>query len=68
MYGAYWCSHCYDQKQTLGREAFERLPYVECDSNGVNSQRQTCKARGVKGCGPPATPLGTPYWLVLTGT
>eukprot|EP00667_Euglena_gracilis_P010269 EG_transcript_10452 len=49
MYGAYWCSHCYDQKQTLGREAFERLPYVECDSNGVNSQRQTCKARGVKG-------------------
>mmetsp|Transcript_2821 Transcript_2821/g.3267 ORF Transcript_2821/g.3267 Transcript_2821/m.3267 type:complete len:522 (+) Transcript_2821:142-1707(+) len=23
MYGAYWCSHCYDQKQTLGKQVFD---------------------------------------------
>merc|ERR1712238_346392 len=23
MYGAYWCSHCYDQKETLGKQVFD---------------------------------------------
>ena len=50
MYGAYWCSHCYDQKQTLGVEGFAKVDYIECDPNGVNSRRSQCKARGITGC------------------
>uniref|UniRef100_A0A7S1HWX1 Vitamin K epoxide reductase domain-containing protein n=1 Tax=Eutreptiella gymnastica TaxID=73025 RepID=A0A7S1HWX1_9EUGL len=49
MYGAFWCSHCNGQKRTLGREAFEALPYVECDPRGANQQRETCKAVGITG-------------------
>merc|ERR1719424_2783140 len=30
MFGAWWCSHCADQKETLGKEAFASLTYVEC--------------------------------------
>ena len=28
MYGAFWCSHCYDQKQALGAESMRIIPYV----------------------------------------
>ena len=28
MYGAFWCSHCEDQKETFGAGASD-LPYVE---------------------------------------
>ena len=40
MYGAYWCSHCYNQKQELGAEvvAAGMLAYVECDGEGFASQ------------------------------
>lgn len=34
MYGAFWCSHCYDQKQEFGREAMAEFPYVECFPEG----------------------------------
>ncbi|EFN57922.1 hypothetical protein CHLNCDRAFT_50574 [Chlorella variabilis] len=27
MYGAFWCSHCYDQKQAFGAEAMAAFPY-----------------------------------------
>jgi len=51
MYGAYWCSHCYDQKQTLGKEVFVQnyVTYIECDKEGANSQRSLCKERKVPG-------------------
>jgi uncharacterized membrane protein len=49
MYGAYWCSHCYDQKQVFGQEAFAKLTYLECSKDGVNSQSKVCKAREVPG-------------------
>ena len=29
MYGAYWCSHCQDQKKIFGA-AFAKIDYVEC--------------------------------------
>ena len=29
-YGAYWCSHCNDQKVAFGAEAARMLRYVEC--------------------------------------
>lgn len=49
FYGAYWCSHCANQKETLGREAMQLVTYNECDENGVNSRRSACVAAGVKG-------------------
>mmetsp|Transcript_2016 Transcript_2016/g.2835 ORF Transcript_2016/g.2835 Transcript_2016/m.2835 type:complete len:391 (-) Transcript_2016:1760-2932(-) len=50
MYGAFWCSHCYDQKQTLGKEAFtESVTYIECSKDGVNSQSTLCKEQNIPG-------------------
>jgi hypothetical protein len=34
MYGAFWCTHCFDQKQTFGKQAMEDFPYVECYPEG----------------------------------
>ena len=48
MYGAYWCSHCLDQKKQFG-EAQKLVPYVECDSNGVNPQTELCQKKGITG-------------------
>jgi uncharacterized membrane protein len=49
MYGAYWCSHCFEQKERLGREAMSKIPYIECSQDGVNSQNAMCKARKLPG-------------------
>lgn len=49
MYGAYWCSHCYDQKQTLGKEAFSKITYIECSKDGKNSESGLCRKRDVPG-------------------
>ena len=49
MYGAYWCSHCYDQKEVFGKQAFSKISYVECSKDGVNSQTKLCKANEVPG-------------------
>jgi uncharacterized membrane protein len=49
MYGAFWCSHCYDQKQAFGSEAMRSIPYVECDREGYNNEKDVCKAREVPG-------------------
>ena len=50
MYGAHWCSHCYDQKQALGKEAFETyIKYIECSKDGRNSQTKLCKEKNVPG-------------------
>ena len=51
MYGAYWCSHCYDQKQILGKQVFEKnyVQYVECSKDGVDSQTKLCKSKDVPG-------------------
>jgi uncharacterized membrane protein len=49
FYGAYWCSHCYEQKQALGREAMSRIPYVECSKEGRNPQAELCKEKKIPG-------------------
>ena len=49
FYGAYWCSHCRDQKEALGAEAMKLLQYYECDANGKASRRAECMAAGIKG-------------------
>ncbi|KAK6153172.1 hypothetical protein DH2020_012811 [Rehmannia glutinosa] len=36
LYGAFWCSHCLDQKEMFGREAARMLDYVECFQEGVS--------------------------------
>ncbi len=49
MFGAFWCSHCYDQKQAFGYEAMQYLPYIECDREGYNSKRDICRERDIPG-------------------
>ncbi|MDJ0661291.1 MAG: vitamin K epoxide reductase family protein [Crocosphaera sp.] len=44
MYGAFWCPHCYEQKQVLGKEAVQEIIYVECDPRGKNPQPEACQA------------------------
>jgi uncharacterized membrane protein len=47
FYGAFWCEHCYRQKQMLGKEAFEKIEYIECAKNGRDSQYKLCRERDV---------------------
>jgi uncharacterized membrane protein len=47
-YFAYWCPHCYDQKQLFGKEAVKELGYIECAADGKNAQPQACADAGVK--------------------
>jgi len=49
FYGAYWCSHCYDQKQTLGKEAMQLIPYIECSKEGRNAQTTLCRDKHIPG-------------------
>ncbi len=49
VYTAYWCPHCYDQKQRFGQEAVSQLDIVECDRRGVNPQRELCIAKRIRG-------------------
>lgn len=49
MYGAFWCPHCYEQKELFGKEAFAKIKYIECAPQGVNPQPDLCKAAGIEG-------------------
>jgi hypothetical protein len=49
MYGAYWCNHCYDQKQKLGKKAFSKITYIECDRGGVDTQAKLCRQKRIPG-------------------
>ena len=47
MYGAYWCSHCNNQKQELGYEVVKEkqmFTYIECDKEGLDNKYSLCKA------------------------
>ena len=48
-YSAYWCPHCYEQKQLFGSEAASMLNYIECAPDGQNSQTELCKKVGITG-------------------
>lgn len=43
MYGAYWCSHCKNEKRAFG-DAFRFIPYVEC-----TAEPKKCLVAGVEG-------------------
>jgi len=47
QFGAYWCPHCYTQKELFGIEAFAEINYVECDPEGANPQAEVCRAAGI---------------------
>jgi uncharacterized membrane protein len=49
FYGAYWCSHCFEQKQAFGKQAMQRIPYVECSKEGMNAQVSFCKEKNIPG-------------------
>lgn len=53
MYGAYWCSHCADEKARFG-DSFKYVPYVEC-----TEETQICIDKGVE---------GYPTWILGDGT
>lgn len=62
MYGAFWCSHCYEQKQSFGKEAMAAFPYVECFPEGWRKGVQmatACQAAGLE---------GFPTWVMPDGT
>ena len=48
MYGAYWCSHCNNQKEMFG-EAVKYIDYVECDPSGPDANPDECKANNIEG-------------------
>jgi len=48
MYGAYNCSHCKDQKNAFGKQAFKHINYVECSIQGKNANSSLCFAKGIK--------------------
>ena len=41
FYGAFWCSHCKNQKDIFGTAAGE-LPYIECSTADAQSQTDVC--------------------------
>ncbi|KAK9071461.1 hypothetical protein SSX86_010030 [Deinandra increscens subsp. villosa] len=43
MYGAFWCSHCLEQKEMFGREAAKLLDYAECFPDGFKSGTELSK-------------------------
>lgn len=52
MYGAFWCSHCYDQKEAFGKQAMADFPYVECYPDGFmkgTKMASVCTDAGIKG-------------------
>ncbi|ONK55977.1 uncharacterized protein A4U43_C10F2880 [Asparagus officinalis] len=58
MYGAFWCSHCLEQKQMFGREAVKILDYVECFPEGAGKGRKMAKM-----CSDAAVE-GFPTWII----
>ena len=52
MFGAFWCSHCLEQRQAFGIAAQADLPYVECYPDGFRRGTRpaaACVAAGVEG-------------------
>jgi glutaredoxin len=46
FYGAWWCPACFRQKNEFGKEAGNRLPYVECEK--TDADRERCSAAGIR--------------------
>ena len=57
MYGAYWCSHCENQKEMFG-DSFKLVDYVECADPEVDGMKQECADAGIE---------GYPTWILGDG-
>ncbi|MFM7732413.1 MAG: hypothetical protein ACKO6F_02900, partial [Cyanobium sp.] len=53
FYGAWWCPACFQQKNLFGKEAGNRLPYVECEKEEAG--RTKCQGAAV---------LAYPTWVM----
>ena len=58
FYGAFWCSHCQNQKAMFGSSS-KLLPYIECSTPDGKNQLPVCKEAGV---------TGYPTWTFANGT
>lgn len=58
FYGAFWCSHCQEQKQLFGKSA-KLLPYVECSTPDGKAQTAICISKKIE---------GYPTWEFADGT
>jgi uncharacterized membrane protein len=64
MYGAFWCSHCYEQKELFGAQALSEIPYIECVQEGKNPQTQLCTAIATKVQEQTKENFGFPTWEI----
>ena len=48
MYGAFWCSHCNNQKKLFG-SSWASVEYIECSTPDGAGQTSLCAAAGITG-------------------
>ena len=48
MYGAFWCAHCKDQKNSFG-SAWSNVNYIECSTADGQGQTAACASAGIRG-------------------
>jgi hypothetical protein len=58
FYGAFWCSHCQNQKKAFG-DAASLLPYVECSTPDSRGLTPVCAAAKIE---------AFPTWVFPDGT
>ena len=47
MYGAWWCSHCQNQKKMFSG-SFQYINYIECSSTGQRDFLEVCRKAQIK--------------------
>ncbi|WKZ25382.1 MAG: hypothetical protein QY322_03245 [bacterium] len=58
FYGAFWCSHCRNQKNMFGKSV-DFLNYIECSTPDGNSQLSQCTEKGIE---------SYPTWIFADGS
>jgi len=58
FYGAFWCSHCQNQKKEFG-DSMKYVTYVECSTADGKNQTQICKDNKIE---------GYPTWVFADGS
>lgn len=56
FYGAFWCSHCQNQKNLFGSS--KNLPYIECSTPDGKGELSICKEANI---------TGYPTWVFKSG-
>lgn len=49
FFGAFWCSHCRDQKSLFGAKSAKLLPYTECSTPDGQDVNQICIDEEIEG-------------------